>query len=196
VLKSISVGGTFRVAVAALTPDLVSEVRGCPSVYGWGSGGDAAALEASRVIADAALAGVIVYVEPDALVETSRPITSKDRDHAISIDPATKEGWASVLPVFAPAAEDTSASVAAGRGRWGATDGRGWGVVRDSPNPLTQQATECAKDYDATWGLVRTSERDLDLSSGFGYDAAPTSSVDAYVIDTGVYLEHADFDGP
>ncbi|KAG0199921.1 hypothetical protein BGX28_006886 [Mortierella sp. GBA30] len=46
-----------------------------------------------------------------------------------------------------------------------------------------------------SWGLTRVSERDLDLTKPFVYNNAAGSGITAYIIDTGIYHEHADFQG-
>ena len=46
----------------------------------------------------------------------------------------------------------------------------------------------------ATWGIDRVDQRDLPLSSSYTYDTT-ASGVHAYIIDTGVLLNHAEFSG-
>ncbi|KAF9104530.1 hypothetical protein BGX27_010059 [Mortierella sp. AM989] len=47
----------------------------------------------------------------------------------------------------------------------------------------------------SSWGLTRVSERNLDLSQPYVYANDAGEGVTAYVIDTGVYTEHSDFEG-
>ncbi|XP_077979916.1 uncharacterized protein LOC144435210 [Glandiceps talaboti] len=54
----------------------------------------------------------------------------------------------------------------------------------------------CIDQQGAEWGLVRTTERDLDLDGIYSYDDnASGRDVVAYVLDTGIYLENNDFGG-
>ncbi|KAG0348757.1 hypothetical protein BG004_004224 [Podila humilis] len=46
-----------------------------------------------------------------------------------------------------------------------------------------------------SWGLTRVSQRNLDLSQPFNFNDAAGQGITAYVIDTGVYIEHEDFGG-
>ncbi|KAG0096110.1 hypothetical protein BGZ93_004984 [Podila epicladia] len=46
-----------------------------------------------------------------------------------------------------------------------------------------------------SWGLTRVSQRNLDLTQPFNYNDAAGQGVTAYVIDTGVFIEHSDFEG-
>lgn len=53
----------------------------------------------------------------------------------------------------------------------------------------------CGVQYEATWGLVRTSERELRLDGLYTHDDKAGEGVDAYILDTGIYLEHVEFEG-
>jgi len=53
----------------------------------------------------------------------------------------------------------------------------------------------CEDQADSTWGLVRTSEHDLKIDGHFFYNAKAGEGVDAYIIDTGIYTEHEEFEG-
>ncbi|KAF9583764.1 hypothetical protein BGW38_008602 [Lunasporangiospora selenospora] len=46
-----------------------------------------------------------------------------------------------------------------------------------------------------SWGLPRVSQRDRDLTQPYNYDDAAGSGVTAFVVDTGVYVDHNDFGG-
>lgn len=56
-------------------------------------------------------------------------------------------------------------------------------------------ASSCSQQTDATWGLVRTTQRSRDLNGRYKYDSAPETEVDVYVVDTGIYTEHDEFEG-
>jgi subtilisin family serine protease len=56
------------------------------------------------------------------------------------------------------------------------------------------QLSNCFEEKDATWGLVRTNQKDLKLPGSYFY-ADNTKDVVGYVVDTGIYLEHNDFGG-
>ncbi|MEG3193345.1 S8 family peptidase [Lysobacter sp. D1-1-M9] len=51
-----------------------------------------------------------------------------------------------------------------------------------------------ATQQNATWGLDRSDQRDLPLSSSYTYDTT-ASTVNAYIIDTGIRSSHGDFGG-
>jgi subtilisin family serine protease len=53
----------------------------------------------------------------------------------------------------------------------------------------------CVKQSDAVWGLDRVSERELLLDGNFVYSQSSGSGVDVYVIDTGIYTAHNEFEG-
>jgi subtilisin family serine protease len=59
-------------------------------------------------------------------------------------------------------------------------------IERDQPVQLS------ATQSDATWGLDRTDQRALPLSDSYSYTATG-SGVTAYIIDTGIRLDHSDF---
>jgi len=55
-------------------------------------------------------------------------------------------------------------------------------------------AQTCSQQSNAVWGLDRVAERDLDLDGVYRYGNTG-SGVDAYVVDTGVNINHKDFVG-
>ncbi|KAJ3008372.1 hypothetical protein HKX48_008566 [Thoreauomyces humboldtii] len=46
-----------------------------------------------------------------------------------------------------------------------------------------------------SWGIVRLSTRDLPLSKTYDYPDSAGSGVDAYIIDTGIFIAHPEFEG-
>lgn len=72
-------------------------------------------------------------------------------------------------------------------------------VVRTStpvPKFNNSKPAACEMQLEATWGIVRTQERNLNINGEYVYNSANLGAgVDAYVIDTGIYLEHAEFEG-
>ncbi|KAF9405450.1 hypothetical protein BGZ94_003536 [Podila epigama] len=56
---------------------------------------------------------------------------------------------------------------------------------------ITLQATQTNPP---SWGLTRVSQRDLSLGQPFTYNDAAGQGVTAYVIDTGVFIGHQDFE--
>jgi serine protease len=54
--------------------------------------------------------------------------------------------------------------------------------------------TTAATQTGATWGIDRTDQRDLPLNSTYVYDTT-ASNVHAYIVDTGVLLNHTQFSG-
>jgi len=57
---------------------------------------------------------------------------------------------------------------------------------------------DCDLQVGATWGIVRTTAWDVWPPVVYDYSYDPDTSgegVDAYIIDTGIYLEHPDFGG-
>lgn len=54
----------------------------------------------------------------------------------------------------------------------------------------------CVEQKEATWGIVRTAQRDLTNNGIYDYDSAKVGKdVSAYIIDTGIYTEHVEFEG-
>ncbi|KAI9218696.1 peptidase S8/S53 domain-containing protein, partial [Blastocladiella britannica] len=46
-----------------------------------------------------------------------------------------------------------------------------------------------------SWGLIRTGERNLDLSQGYNYPDEAGSGITVYVVDTGIDVTHPEFEG-
>lgn len=56
--------------------------------------------------------------------------------------------------------------------------------------------TNCTHQEDAPWGLSRISQRELPENFGtYIYPVSAGAGVDAYIIDTGIHIEHEDFEG-
>ncbi|CEG80076.1 hypothetical protein RMATCC62417_14461 [Rhizopus microsporus] len=47
----------------------------------------------------------------------------------------------------------------------------------------------------ANWGLARINQRQKASFDEYIYDAVGGQGIDVYVLDTGVYIDHLDFDG-
>jgi cerevisin/serine protease len=60
---------------------------------------------------------------------------------------------------------------------------------------LVYRAVECQDQSGSTWGLVRVSEHNLKIDGHYFYGATSGEGVDAYIVDTGIYIENADFEG-
>jgi len=61
------------------------------------------------------------------------------------------------------------------------------------PNQVVK--SNCVEQREATWGLSRTSKRALAIDGIYTYDEKEGAGVDVYVIDTGIYVEHDEFEG-
>jgi len=74
-------------------------------------------------------------------------------------------------------------------------------LIKLYPEGVTKVMNEskpdtCVAQLEATWGLVRTGERTLNINGEYYYDDANVGSgVDAYILDTGIYTEHIEFEG-
>lgn len=62
-------------------------------------------------------------------------------------------------------------------------------------NETIRHPEACTTQTGATWGLVRTAEEDLVLTGDYKYESRIGSGIKAYVIDTGIYIGHNDFEG-
>lgn len=58
----------------------------------------------------------------------------------------------------------------------------------------TAKAASCNTQTNAVWGLTRISERERKMHGKYVYDRTGTN-VDAYILDTGIYVDHEDFQG-
>jgi len=59
------------------------------------------------------------------------------------------------------------------------------------PPPRTTSNSQAGAD----WGLVRISERDLDLTKSYSYPDSAGAGVDVWIVDTGVQANQSDFGG-
>lgn len=57
------------------------------------------------------------------------------------------------------------------------------------------QAWEFLTENNAPYGLARVSHRTLDDSTSYVYDSSAGSGTTIYVVDTGIYIEHEEFEG-
>jgi cerevisin len=71
-------------------------------------------------------------------------------------------------------------------------------VEKDLPVSIlgaTTFNTKIKKQEDAPWGISRTSHRNLTEDHTYYYESKDGKGVDVYVIDTGVYVKHSEFQG-
>jgi len=80
-------------------------------------------------------------------------------------------------------------------------------LIEELSNPLVRhieadQVVHIVQDDDpietqtgATWGIDRIGQRNLPLDGKYSYFSSGGYGVDAYVIDTGVYVNHSEFEG-
>jgi subtilisin family serine protease len=59
---------------------------------------------------------------------------------------------------------------------------------------VIQAFQSCQVEPDATWGIDRIDTADLPLQSSYTYSRTG-AGVDAYIVDTGIYIENEDFEG-
>ncbi|XP_070545529.1 uncharacterized protein [Ptychodera flava] len=62
-------------------------------------------------------------------------------------------------------------------------------------NHVVKALQSCYQQTFAEWGLVRSTERGLNLSGIYRYTSNTGEGVDVYILDTGIYLQHNDFEG-
>jgi serine protease len=65
-------------------------------------------------------------------------------------------------------------------------------IEEDKPVHILQSCTSAHSD---SWGLPRISEKEMSLDSEYFYPQQAGEGVTAYIIDTGIYLAHNDFEG-
>jgi len=73
-------------------------------------------------------------------------------------------------------------------------------AVRNQPEVAFVEADQtvevgCVSQSGATWGINRISQRTLNLNGVYNYNDDAGAGVTAYIVDTGVYIEHAEFNG-
>jgi len=85
------------------------------------------------------------------------------------VDYVTQDGWAHAMDYFeAPKVEQAEKTEAPGN--------------------------DCITQTGATWGLVRTAQRNLNIDGNYAY-ALEGDGVTCFIIDTGIYVAHTDFNG-
>jgi len=52
----------------------------------------------------------------------------------------------------------------------------------------------CSQQTGATWGIDRVGERAVNLDGNYNYPSSSGEGVDAYIVDTGININHIDFD--
>jgi len=65
---------------------------------------------------------------------------------------------------------------------------------KDEPISTKREEDVCATQEGATWGLVRTSQVELNINGKYSYEADGSGAY-AFVLDTGIYTSHNDFNG-
>jgi subtilisin family serine protease len=65
-------------------------------------------------------------------------------------------------------------------------------VEQDQVYKATQS---CSQQTGATWGIDRVAEKTILLDGNYRYSSTAGSGVDAYIIDTGININHNDFGG-
>jgi len=53
----------------------------------------------------------------------------------------------------------------------------------------------CAITSGADWGLTRVCKREIELNGDYFHPEHSAANVDSYIIDTGIYTQHVDFEG-
>jgi subtilisin family serine protease len=56
-------------------------------------------------------------------------------------------------------------------------------------------ASACSQQTNADWGLDRIDQDSPNIDGNYRYDSASGQGVDAYIVDTGIYVSHVDFGG-
>jgi len=69
------------------------------------------------------------------------------------------------------------------------------GMVYASDELENIEPLACNDQEGAVWGLVRSAEIDLQITGSYLYENKIGDGVDAYIIDTGIYTGHNDFEG-
>jgi subtilisin family serine protease len=149
----------------------------------------------------AALAGCAEDTATPAAVDTAAPVLSAaDASRAIEgqyivvleegANPRSVAAVAGISPrfVYTAALNGFSAELNAGQ----------LNALRHNPNVAfieqDQEVSLAATQTGATWGLDRTDQRNLPLSSSFTY-VNTGLGVNAYIVDTGIRFDHVDFGG-
>jgi len=79
---------------------------------------------------------------------------------------------------------------------WVEEDGEVHLMSTSEKESLKSGVEGCQNRSDSTWGLVRTSQRHLNLSDAYHYSTeADGEGVTVFVFDTGIMVEHLDFGG-
>jgi serine protease len=65
-------------------------------------------------------------------------------------------------------------------------------MEEDKPVHILQN---CQSTHSDSWGLPRISEREMSLDSEYFFPAQAGEGVTSYIVDTGIYLAHNDFQG-
>ncbi len=149
----------------------------------------------------AALAGCAEDTAAPAAVDTAAPVLSAaDASRAIEgqyivvleegANPRSVAAVAGISPKYVYTAALNGFSAELNEGQLNA--------LRHNPNVAfieqDQEVSLAATQTGATWGLDRTDQRNLPLSTSFTY-LSTGLGVNAYIIDTGIRFDHVDFGG-
>jgi cerevisin/serine protease len=65
------------------------------------------------------------------------------------------------------------------------------------PKPDAPDGASCTTQTQATWGLVRVAQKNLDIDGLYSYVSLPATdhAAKAYVLDTGIYRQNVEFEG-
>lgn len=69
------------------------------------------------------------------------------------------------------------------------------GVADVEPDQIGYASSYLTQRNPSSWGLDRIDQRALPLNSAYSFDDSNGTNIDVYVIDTGIRISHAEFEG-